>query len=129
MFTASQLICHLLGDYIFQNTWMANDKTSSHRPAAVHALFYTSFFLFLTYSIPALLVIGVTHFFIDRYRLAKYLCWYKNYLAPRRYWPSGPITATGFTDDVPKGLALALLIITDNTMHLVINGLALYYLA
>jgi hypothetical protein len=129
MFAFSQLICHLIGDYILQSHWMASDKTKSHLPAAVHATVYTSVFLFLTFSIPALLVIGVTHFFIDRFRLARYVCWYKNYIAPRSAWPQGQITATGYADSVPVWLSTWLLIITDNAMHLIINGLALYYLA
>jgi hypothetical protein len=78
---------------------------------------------------PGFAVIGVTHFFIDRFRLARYVCWYKNFIAPRSSWPSGPITPTGYADSVPVWLSTWLLIITDNAMHLIINGLALYYLA
>ena len=82
MITANQLIVHAIGDYILQSDWMANQKTSRHLPCAVHAISYTLVFLLLTQSILALLAICITHFVIDRWRLARYICWAKNWLAP-----------------------------------------------
>lgn len=66
-----ELLCHLVGDYVLQNHWMANRKTSSWLAALVHASFYTLPFLFLTRDPLALAIIGGTHAVIDRYRLAK----------------------------------------------------------
>ena len=82
------LLAHLWGDYVLQSDWMANVKTKASVPALAHALTYTlcySPLLFLTSAdkgLMALGVIGVTHFFIDRFRLARYVCWAKNFLAP-----------------------------------------------
>ena len=42
-----QLIAHLFGDYVFQNDWMAQNKTSSDWAAVVHAVVYTLPFLLL----------------------------------------------------------------------------------
>ncbi len=84
MFTVNQLICHAIGDYILQSEWMANQKTKSHIPALCHALFYSIPFLLLRPSWLALFVIISTHFVIDRFRLARFVCWLKNWLCP--YW-------------------------------------------
>lgn len=128
MFTADQLVAHAIGDYVLQSHWMATRKTKSHVAAAIHALAYSIPFVALTYvylaNVPwvALAVIVGTHFMIDRYRLARFVNWAKN-------GASGPVTATGYADDVPAWLSVWLLIVTDNILHVAINGLALRYLA
>ncbi len=38
-----------------------------------------------------------------------------------------PVTTTGYPEDTPDWLSVWLLIITDNTLHIIINGLAIYY--
>ena len=48
------LVCHLVGDYLLQNDWMAQGKTSRWGPALAHAASYTLPFLFLTTSWKAL---------------------------------------------------------------------------
>lgn len=53
MFSADQIILHLLGDYVFQSEWMASEKTKRPGPALAHAVVYTALFLFLTQSPPA----------------------------------------------------------------------------
>lgn len=102
---------------------MATQKTSRHLPALLHAATYTACFLTITRSWRALAVIGGTHLVIDRWRLAKHLIWLKNQAAPKAHRPGH--TATGYGEDTPDWLAVWLLIITDNTMHLAINGWAL----
>lgn len=125
MFTADQIVAHLIGDYIFQSHWMATEKTKQSLAAAVHAATYTLPFLFLTQSPLALAFILGTHFLIDRFRLARFVVWLKNgYL----FTEIGPATATGYHNDVPPWLAVWLLIIADNTIHLICNGIALAYL-
>ena len=162
-----QILCHLVGDYWAQSDWMAGNKTKSHWPAFCHAFTYTLIFLFITTSWKALLFIGGTHFLIDRFRLARYLCWAKNWIAP---WPKiimreplnsdrcncnqhpdlkgsaccicgstwiefKPPTksweeckATGYDPERPIWLTTWLLIITDNSMHLLCNYFALNWL-
>lgn len=126
MITADQLVAHAVGDYLLQSDWMANKKTSSHFAAAVHAAVYTTCFLALTRQPVALLIIFGTHFFIDRYRLARFVVFAKNFIAPRSLWPTwSNCVATGYPSDRPAWLAVWLLIIADNVMHVVINGWAL----
>jgi hypothetical protein len=138
-----QILVHLWGDYLTQSDWMAQNKTKAHIPALVHALVYSAPFLFIG-SWKAITVIAVTHFFIDRYRLARYVVWAKNWLSPKKLWYGGQgqdiwawygrtpawerCTTTGYPPDAPPWLAFWLLIIADNTLHLTINYIALRWL-
>jgi hypothetical protein len=70
----AQLLCHLVGDYVLQNHWCALNKTRRTWPCVVHCALYLLPFLLLTQRPGALAVIVVTHFFIDRFRLALYWC-------------------------------------------------------
>lgn len=119
----TQLIFHLIGDYITQNEWMANTKTKNTLAGAlacyIHAMTYSLPFLFIG-SYTAVVVIFITHYFIDRERLAIYLIKLKNW-----NWKSKNY---GFNDDTPVWLSTWLLIIIDNIMHIVCNYLALKYL-
>lgn len=169
LFTADQLVAHAVGDYVLQSDWMATEKRRRWLAAVVHAVCYTLPFLFLTRSVPALAVIAGTHAVIDRYALARFVVWGKNFLAvpslawagawglrserygkvdraverpvhagmsvappgasPRLKWPVRPwreSNVTGFPADRPVWLATWLLIIVDNTLHVVLNGVALH---
>lgn len=137
MFTADQLVAHAVGDYILQSDWMADNKTKSHAAAAVHAITYTLPFLLITTNAWALAAICITHAYIDRYRLARFVVWLKNgpiehvdiaFAYPRR-WRLRPITATGYPDSKPPFLAVWLLIIADNILHVTCNALALWWFA
>lgn len=119
MFTADQIVAHLVGDYLLQSHWMATEKTRNSVAAGVHAVTYTLPFAFITWSPAALALICITHFIVDRWRLARLVVWAKN-------GASGPMTATGYTDDVPVWLSVWLLIVADNTLHILINGAAIW---
>lgn len=123
-----QLILHLIGDYVTQSDWMAQNKTKRHFPALVHAVTYSLPFLLLSPSLAAFSVILGTHFLIDRFRLARYVCWVKNFLGPGNL-PWSECSATGYPPDRPAWLAVWLMIIADNTLHLAINYSALRWLA
>ena len=152
----NQLICHLIGDYVIQNHWMANAKTRSCVAAAVHAITYTLPFLMLTRSPLVLAIITGTHFLIDRFRLARYWVafwgvgcdgWVPKQLRAlachRAVVAEQTMRANSFSpapsdacieaikaeyqppEPAPPFLAVWLLIIVDNTMHLAINAAAL----
>jgi len=152
-----QLILHLVGDYVTQSDWMAQNKTKAFWPAFVHALVYSLPFAVIA-SEAAWWVIFVTHFFIDRYRLALYLVYAKNrlfdwnwlmcgdeaflaidahfgddkeakrQLANIKRWKWTNCCVTGYPSDMPPWLATWLLIAADNTLHLAINAAALTWL-
>src|SRR6056297_2503282 len=117
-----QLLAHLVGDYLLQSHKMATSKTSQSFWALYHALTYTLPFLFLTVEPLRLFIICFSHFLIDRFRLAVYIVKIKNYLLGEFKWIN---TATGYPEDTPPFLSVWLLIIADNTLHLLINYLIL----
>lgn len=133
MITADQLIAHAIGDYILQSHWMAQEKTKRWLPCLLHVFFYSiPFGIWFAASLPALLVILGSHYLIDRYRLARHVILFKNLLfcpndaadkLGKEYNPD-----TGFPADTPPWLAFWLLIVVDNFLHVVINGVALKYL-
>lgn len=107
------ILCHLIGDYILQNDYIANEKTKSTRIALLHVLLYSIPFYFLVGWSYALLVISSTHFLIDRFRLATYWIKLINW-----NWKSKNF---GFKDDKPMWMSVWLMIIYDNTFHILIN--------
>jgi hypothetical protein len=145
-----QIIFHLFGDYILQSDWMAQNKTKANLPAFCHALTYSAAFLLLTIKAHhpwvCWLVIFGTHFLIDRFRLARYVVWAKNFMAPkgsvpdrwngqeqksypRRNWDWNSCKDTGgYAPNTPAFMWIWLMIIADNTLHLAINYFALTYL-
>lgn len=107
------ILSHLIGDYVLQNNWMANNKTTKSLAALVHVIVYTLPFLILVdMQWQGYVVIALTHFLIDRWRLARYWC---------RFFGVG--TAAFYEKDVetPPFLSVWLMIIVDNTFHLTIN--------
>lgn len=154
-FTVEMLLLHALGDYVLQSEWMAYEKTRKTWVALTHGLFYSiGFVLFLTPSWQAWAIIVGTHAVIDRFRLARYICYLKNFLAPPRtrmqveetsnpegsfhvrrtkwktlkWWkPWKECAVTGYPDDTVPYLSLWLVIIVDNLLHVVINAYALKY--
>lgn len=126
---ASSLIAHGVGDYVLQSHWMATEKVKRWWPAAVHAVTYGLPFLVITRSPYALLVIVGTHAIIDRYRLARHFTWVKNLAAPRskrHTWEESKVT--GYPPAAPEWLAIWLMIITDNVLHISINVAAITWL-
>lgn len=129
---ALTLLAHLVGDYLLQTQWMADNKTNRWLPAILHGITYTLPFLLITLSVPALLVICITHILIDRFRLAKYVIWFKNQFAPSkdRYgWNSETNDkGSGYPKHVPAWMSVWLMIIADNTIHILINVAAVMWL-
>lgn len=117
------LLAHCLGDYVLQTHYQAQTKTQRWGPALAHAASYTAAHAVLVTRSPlSLLVIGGSHAVIDRYRLARHVCWLKNQFAPEDYRP--PLfTATGYPEGTPDWLAVWLMIAADNTIHLLVNAL------
>ncbi len=83
-------------------------------------------FLLITQEPLALGIIAGSHFVIDRWRLARMLIWAKN-----RPWPGSrpwsECRATGYPPDLPVWMSTWLMILVDNILHLLINGIAIHY--
>lgn len=130
MISADQLVAHAVGDYILQSDWMATEKTKKSVAALAHVVAYGLPFFLLRPSPMAYAVIVGTHFVIDRWRLARFVVFFKNAMGnfgPNRLL-SDYQTPTGYPVETPAWLAVWLFIIADNVMHVIINGLALRYL-
>lgn len=127
MITADQLVAHAIGDYVIQSDWMANEKTKHSVAAFCHALTYSLALVFWAdASWEAALFIAATHFAIDRWRLARYVCWGKNLFSPSAYrYPWSECSATGYHNSRPPWLSVWLMIIADNVLHVICNGLAM----
>lgn len=131
MITADQIILHFVGDYLIQSNWMASEKTKKYLPCLIHAITYALGFLFLTTSWKALLLIGGSHFIFDHFRVAKYMCFAKNFIAPPSSWKNNvwsECNRTGYPNAMPPHMSDWLMIISDNILHIILNGLALYFL-
>ena len=121
----TQLLCHLVGDYCLQSHVMATRKTSSWKWACIHAFFYTlPFAVVLTQSPWKLLVIGGTHAVIDRHRIALRWCKFYGVGHPGLWLKKGSYARATF-EAPPAYLSTWLVIIVDNTFHLIINAWAL----
>lgn len=123
-----QLILHLIGDYVTQTSWMAENKTKRNllgcMAALVHAIVYSLPFLLLKPSAAAMVFIFGTHFLIDHFGLARYLVFAKNWITePTLKWAD--CNCTGYRNDKPAWLSVWLLIAADNCLHLTLNWLAL----
>lgn len=118
-----QLLLHLFGDYVLQTDKQALNKKKpgffGFMQCFYHCLFYSLPFLLIG-SWLAVLVIGVTHFIIDRSNLVVNLIAWKNKMKDKSNF--------GFALDRPFALSIWLMIIFDNTLHLIINYFALLYL-
>lgn len=122
-----QLILHAVGDYVTQTDKMAVNKVKSSKWALIHCFVYTAPFYMITQSLLALFVIFSTHFVIDRFRLARYVIFARNKITDWSLeWED--CKATGFHYDRPPWLAVWLMIIVDNVIHVSINYLSVGYL-
>lgn len=103
------IFAHLVGDYLFQNDWMAQNKTKASLPCLVHVLIYTGVHYLILLSMGAawplwaFAVIGATHFYIDRTRFA---------VAFMKHMGQNSFR---------KHMAPWSIIIIDNTLHLAIS--------
>lgn len=109
-----QLILHLIGDYLIQSDWMAQNK----KAAGINGLI-ACFTHCMTYSLPFLFIadvnqvsfIFITHFLIDRWYFIK---WF--------------INNTGKKDFGKPPFAPWSIFFIDNTFHLICNYIAINYL-
>lgn len=122
-----QLLAHLVGDYILQNDWMATEKHKRLSVALLHGAVYSLPFLLITQSAWAIAVIAGTHGIIDYFALGNRVMWLGNITSPKRF----RLSYADFqkkTNNMPPANFFVLRIITDNSLHIIINYYAIRYL-
>lgn len=109
-----QFVLHLVGDYLIQNDWMAQNKKKltliGELACQIHCITYSLPFLLIGSPL-AVLVIYLTHYAIDR---SKFVLWF--------------MKVTGKQDFAKPPMAPWGIISVDNTFHIVCNYAALYFL-
>jgi len=136
------LLLAFVGDYIFQTHKQATEKTKRFLPAFIHATIYSLPFLAVCWSY-WWLVIWISHFFIDRYRLAVYIVRLKNFsfglecietkipegISYKYKWVFRIPDASnfGYPKEVPAFMSIWLMIIADNILHVCINSVSIYF--
>ena len=103
MLTGEQILAHLIGDFVLQSGWMANNKQKRALPALVHSLvYYVPFLIMLQPSVATSVVIVGTHFVMDKWALARYVAYAKEFLSPSSEWkPWNECNETGLPKEVP----------------------------
>lgn len=107
----SLLVAHLIGDYLFQTSWMAMNKAKKWDALFVHCLVYTltiwivAWLTFGGLSVWGILFIFLTHLFLDRRTFI--LWWTRNIMK---------------TGDNPGWLA----IMADQVFHIIVLAVAIY---
>jgi hypothetical protein len=127
---AAAVLGHFVGDYTFQNQWMAIGKSKPGMKGTlactVHVLLYTlAVALFTGWHPLFLLVVAVPHWVIDRWSLAGYILKFKNGYGPFvGVWQKTPESLDPAVQEEKLvmnvwGLAFAapVYIFNDNTLH------------
>ena len=68
------IYAHLIGDYILQNDWMAQNKKSFTLPCLIHVTFYMLPFLLCNFSWWQMLLIAAQHYILDRTTFVGWFC-------------------------------------------------------
>jgi hypothetical protein len=142
------ILGHFVGDYLFQNQWMATEKSfpgeRGHWACSVHVFLYTVAVMFFLAQVldPAvtlgrfLLVaaaVAVPHWIIDRWSLAKYILLAKNGYGMHQVWKTAPLCAAPAPDELQQNVwkvafAAPVYIVNDNTLHWVCLWFTIKYL-
>lgn len=135
---AAACLGHFVGDYLFQNQWMAVGKSTKglhgHITCTVHVLLYTfAIALFTGWHPLFLLAVAIPHWLIDRWSLAAYLLKFKNGYSMNEIWEKNPAWWPPNPATVEKkvwqtAFAAPVYIFNDNTMHWVCLWFTVKYL-
>jgi len=112
-----QLLLHLFGDFILQFDFLALNKKEFTLKGwllcILHCLIYSLPFLLIT-NLDGVILIFIFHFFIDKTNVIEY------YIKVRNNLFNGKNKTTYSKN-------MWLIIISNNTIHLIINYLIIYY--
>ena len=73
-FNLNWVMAHLIGDYIFQNDWMAINKKKSNMVCLIHIITYMIPFAFTEITPLQFILIGAQHYIQDRTTFVSWFC-------------------------------------------------------
>ena len=115
---ACAIVGHLVGDYLLQNDWMANNKKLKDGATAccVHAWLWTLAVCAFTgwWTWPCVSVLFLTHFFQDRTQV---IPWFMRTIGQNRFMKCDDFDLTDMR--VIPGLGPWSIIVVDNVWHIV----------
>ena len=120
------LLGHLAGDYLFQNEWMAMNKSKNTWvgwiSALVHCIIYTlAVCLFMWDFQPIwMAVVFLTHFPIDKFSLAEHYMHFIKGKGMRDYVNTRTYAELNRYDVLDGGFKSVVYTVTDNAMHLIL---------
>lgn len=103
------IFAHLIGDYLLQNDWMAQNKKRSNLACLCHIVFYLLPFIFCNFQVWQIVLIGIQHYFQDRTNFIPWLMKFKGSKA----FASPPFAPWS-------------IILTDNIVHILFITLISY---
>ncbi|SFH12129.1 Protein of unknown function [Desulfotomaculum arcticum] len=84
------LIGHLVGDYLFQTRWMAENKSSNWLPLLLHSMVYTGVVFVCSLPAGGITIVGIaviffSHLILDKRNLVK---WWTTHItrSPDVFW-------------------------------------------
>lgn len=113
------LLGHLVGDYLLQTEWMAQNKSKNTLEgwlaAFLHCFIYSIAVCLIMWEWKPIWFVAVffSHFFIDKFALGYYYLKYFKGLDTYAY-------RTEYYNELRAGFNAVIYTITDNTMHLVL---------
>lgn len=125
------LLGHLTGDYLFQNEWMATNKSKNTwigwLAAIIHCLLYTLAVCLFMWNFQLIWIIAVffSHFFIDKFGLAEFYMrgikksGLRDYINQTNSNSHYSDNNTG-QDMLTGGFRAVVYAVTDNTLHLIL---------
>lgn len=147
-FFQALLIGHFLGDFVFQNTWMASQKKARYLPCLVHCVIYTFFVCAMTsWNAWWALAVFLSHFPIDKFGLVDMWLKATRSRSPSEYIEKGHVLSPATVnklcrDDGPVNLGFRgsnlialqggytafVSTVVDNFFHIILMLLAARYL-
>lgn len=116
------LLGHLVGDYLLQNEWMAQNKSNNDFTgwfsAIVHCVIYTLAVCLIMWNFDPLWMgaVFVSHFFIDKFAFGY---WYLKHIKGLDTYSYKMV----YLSELRAGFNAVIYTVTDNTMHLLLMWL------
>lgn len=113
------LLGHLVGDYLLQNEWMAQNKSENTwigwLAATVHCIIYTLAVCLIMWEWNLIWMIAVffSHFFIDKFAFGY---WYLKHIKGLDTYSYKMV----WLSELRAGFNAVIYTVTDNTMHLLL---------